>query len=112
MGETLPRDKTLGLDPAIRLYAIEDSGYTEKVEEAEILVFCNSSLESSKKNLVKSKFPYIDTFDHEGPAFISGMRDITVGVFDCLNITSPMDVYKRLACMQRILRGAVLKKFR
>ena len=39
------------------------------------------------------------------------MRDITIGVFEHLNITSPMDVDKRLAYTQRILRGATLKKY-
>ena len=39
------------------------------------------------------------------------MRNITVGVFEHLNITSPMDVDKRLAYTQRILRGAALKKY-
>ena len=51
-------------------------------------------------------------FDHEGTAVISPMRDITVGVFENLNITSPMDVDKKLAYTQRILRRAALKKYR
>ena len=38
------------------------------------------------------------------------MRDLTSGVFDHLGITFPMDVYQRLACKQRILRGSALKK--
>ena len=48
-------------------------------------------------------------FDHEGPVVISDMRDKTVGMFEHLDITSPMDVENRLAYMQRILRGAALK---
>ena len=40
------------------------------------------------------------------------MGNLTVGVFENLEITSPMDVTKRLAYMQRILRGAALKKYR
>ena len=50
------------------------------------------------------KFPYIKTFNHEGPTVTSAMHDLTVGVFEHLNITSPMDVDKRLAYTQRILR--------
>ena len=50
-------------------------------------------------------------FDHEGPAVISAMYDLTVGVFEKLDIASPMDVDKILAYMQRILRGAELKKY-
>ena len=38
------------------------------------------------------------------------MRDLTVGVFENLGITSPMDVDKMLAYTQRILRGSALKK--
>ena len=50
-------------------------------------------------------------FDHEGPAVISVMHNLTVKVFEHLNITSPMDVKKRLAYTQRILRRAALKKY-
>ena len=39
------------------------------------------------------------------------MYNLTVRVFEHLNITSPMDVDKRLAYMQRILRGASLKEY-
>ena len=42
---------------------------------------------------------------------ISAIRNITVGVFEHLRITSPMDAKKRLAYMQCILRGAALKKY-
>ena len=48
-------------------------------------------------------------FDHEGPAVGSVMRDLTVGVFDNLGITSPMNVYQRVAYMQRIFKGDALK---
>ena len=39
------------------------------------------------------------------------MHDLTIGVFENLDITSPMDVDKRLAYKQLILRGATLKKY-
>ena len=39
------------------------------------------------------------------------MRDITIGVFEHLNITSLMYVEKRLAYTHHILRGAALKKY-
>ena len=51
-------------------------------------------------------------FDHEGPAVVNAMHDITIGVFEHLDITSPMDVDQRLAYMQRILIGAALKKYK
>ena len=38
----------------------------------------------TKQNLMKMKSPYINTFDHKGPAVISAMCDITVGVFEHL----------------------------
>ena len=41
---------------------------------------------------MKRKFPYIDTFHHKGPVFIGAMHNLTVGVFEHLEITSPMDV--------------------
>ena len=66
----------------------------------------------SKKNLVKRKLPLIDTFDHEGPALVNVMRDLTSRVFDHLGITFPMDVDQRLAYKQRILRVAALKKYK
>ena len=107
-GKPLHGDKTFGIEPAICLYAIEYSDDTEKVEEAEILAVYKSSLVESKQNLVKMQFPYIDMFDHEVPVVIGAMRNLTVGFFEHLEIPSPMDVYKRLAYTQRILREAVL----
>ena len=101
---TTPRDKTFFLDPAIRFYAIEYGDETEKEEEEEILVVYDSSLALSNQNLVKRQFPYINTFDHEGPVVISAMRNLTVGVFEHLKITSPMYVEKSLSYTQRILR--------
>ena len=112
LGKLSTGDKTLGIDPQIRFYAIEDSDDTEEVEEAEILVVYDSCLVASKQNLVKNKFPYIDTFNHEGPVVIKAMHDLTAGFFEHLNITSPMDVKKGIAYMQHILRGAALKKYR
>ena len=64
------------------------------------------------QNLVNRKLPYIDTFYHEVPAVVSTMCGLTVGVFDHLNITSPMNVDKRVAYMQIILRASALKKYK
>ena len=110
-GKTMPGDKIFILETEICFYAIEDGDETEEGEDAEILVVYDSILAVSKQNPVKRKFPNIDTFDHEGPVFISAMHDLTVGVFDHLKITSPMDVEKRLAYTQCILRGAELKTY-
>ena len=107
-----PGYKTCGLDIAIRFYEIEDGDETEKVEEAEILFIYYSSLQASNQNLVKMQFPYIDTFNHEVPVVINTMRDLTSRLFEHLDIISPTDTYKRLACTQRILRVLVLKKYR
>ena len=63
----------------------------------------------SKKTLVNSKFPYIDTFNHEVPLVISAMLNLTVKVFEHFYITSHIDVDKRLSYTQLILRGAGLK---
>ena len=52
LGKFPPRDKTIGIDPEICFYAIEDGDETEEVEEAEILVVYDSSLAASKKNLI------------------------------------------------------------
>ena len=40
------------------------------------------------------------------------MCDLTFRVFDHLEITSPMDLDKRVAYTQRIIRGAALKNYR
>ena len=66
----------------------------------------------SKKKLFESKFPYIDTFNHEGPVVVSTILDLTSGVFDHLQIMSPMDVDQRVAYTQSIMRGALLKKYK
>ena len=39
------------------------------------------------------------------------MRDLIVGVFEHLDITSPVDAEKRLVYMKCILRGSALKKY-
>ena len=92
LGKPPPGDKTLGIEPVVRFHAIEDCDNTEEVEEAEILVIYDSSLAAYKQNLVKTKFPYIDTFDHEGPTVVGALYDLTVGVFEHLEIACPMDV--------------------
>ena len=109
LGKPQPGDKPMGVDPKILLYTLEDGDETTEGEEEYILVVHNSSLAVYKQNLVKSKFPYIDIFYHEGPAVVNAMPDLTSGVFDNLYITSPMYVYQRVACTQRILRGSALK---
>ena len=53
-------------------------------------------LAATKRNLVKRKFPFIQALDHQGPAVVHAMRDITVGVFEHLEITYTMDVNKIL----------------
>ena len=45
----LPRDETLGLEPAIRFCELEDGDDTEEGEESEIMVIHNSSLAASKQ---------------------------------------------------------------
>ena len=97
LGNPPSGDKIFELEPATRLYEIEDGDDTEKGEEAEILVIYDSSLAAFKQNLVKRQFLYIDTFDHEGPVVINAMRDLNVGVFEHLDIILPTDVDKRLA---------------
>ena len=112
LGKPLPRDKTFGIEPAIRFYDIEDGDDNEEGQEEEILVVYDSILTTSNQNLANRKLPYINTFNNEGLIVISVMRDLTVGVFENLETTSPMDMEKRLAYTQRILRGAALKKYR
>ena len=57
-----------------------------------------------KKELVKSKLSYIDTFDQEGPAMISAMRYLTLGVFEYIEITSVIDVDKKIKYTECIMR--------
>ena len=105
-GKPPPRDKTLGIDPDIRFYNLEDSDETAGGEEAEILVIHDSKIAVSKQNLVNSKFPYIYTFDHERPAVVNAMCGLNSGLFKHPDITSHMDMDKSVAYTQRILRGA------
>ena len=92
LGKPPPGDITFGIDPEIHFYAIEDGDDTEEVEESEIIVIYDSSLATYKKNLVNRKSPFIDILNHEELTVISAMHDLTVRVFDHLNITYPMDV--------------------
>ena len=52
----------------------------------------DKSLTATKQNLIKRKFPYIGMFDHQRPDVVLTMRNITVGVFEQLEMTSSMDV--------------------
>ena len=79
---------------------------------SEILVIHDPSLVASKKQIVKIKFPNMDTFYHEVPAVISEMHNITFGVSKHLETISLMGVDKRIKYTERILRGPVLNKYR
>ena len=51
-------------------------------------------------------------FDHEGPAVVSAICNLTSGVFEHLVITSTMDVDQSLNYTQRLIRGAALIKYK
>ena len=76
-----PRDKTLGIEPAIRLYNLKEGDDTAEKEEAEILVVHHSNPAFSNQNLVKRRFPYIDTHNYEKPIVVDAIRELTSGVF-------------------------------
>ena len=87
-------------------------GFTEEGEESEILINHDKSLEESKQSIVKRKLHYINLFDHERPAVVRKMCDLTSRVFEHLDITSTIDVYHSIAYIQRLLKGAALKNTR
>ena len=105
-------DKTLGIDPEICLYTLEDGDETSEGEESGILVVYNSNLGVSKQNLVKRKLTYIDTLNHEGNAVVNTMSYRTNGVFEHLYITSPIHVDQRVYHKQCIIIGAALKNYK
>ena len=104
----IPGNNTLGLDPEILFYKLEDGDETPEGEEAEIFVIHDSILAASKQNIVNRKFLYIDMSNHDVHASVNAVHDLTSGVFDHLEITSPMDMDQRVSYTQHILRGAVL----
>ena len=99
LGNPPPGDKNFGLEPAICFYDIEEGYETEKGEASEILFVYDSSLAASKRNLIKRQFTFINTFNHEGLVVINTMRDLTVRLFEHLDIISPTDFDKRLSYM-------------
>ena len=52
------------------------------------------------------------TFDHKGPTVVNVMRNLTVGVFEHLSITSSLDVYVRMKYIEIILKVSALRKFK
>ena len=48
-GKPPPGDKSLGLEPAIHFYLIEDSDKTEEGEEEEILIIHDKNLTATKQ---------------------------------------------------------------
>ena len=111
-GKPPPRDKSIGLDTDICLYEIEDGAKTEEVEYAEILIIQDKILPETKKNFVKSNFPYINVFDHMVPAVVRAMRALTIWVFEHLGITFALDVDKQVKYNQRLLRWSSLKIYK
>ena len=71
----------------------------------------NKILTGTKQNLLKRKLLFIDMFDHTGPDVVCAMRNLTVGVFEHLYITSYMYVDQRVAYMKRILIVSALNKY-
>ena len=69
-------------------------------------------LVETKKNIIKRKFPYIDTFNHRRPDVVRMMRDLPIEVFEHLEKISPLDVDKGIKYMQRIIRGMGLNKYK
>ena len=69
-------------------------------------------LTATKQNLAKMKFPFIDMFDHTGPGVVRALRGLLVGVFEHLEITSPMIFYQSIAYTHRILRVSALNKYK
>ena len=69
-------------------------------------------LAATKQNLANSKFPNIDTFDHQGTVGVRTIRVINSGVFENLEIPSPLDIDKRVNCTKRLLRWLLLKKYK
>ena len=110
-GKPLPMDKTIGLETSIGLYEIEEGDKTEEGEDAEILIIHDKILAATKQKVFKRKFPYINMFNHQGLAVVCVMLNLTSGVFEHLETTAHMYVYKRVNYMQRLLRGAALKKY-
>ena len=110
-GKPPPGDKSFGLDPDIRFYDIEDKDETEKEEESEKLAAYDSILTAYKQNLINMQSPFINTFYHKGSVVIIAMCNLTVNVFEHLDITYPMDVNKRIAYIQSILRETAIKKY-
>ena len=57
----------------------------------------------TKQNLVKSKFPFINTFNHTVPAVVRAMCYLTV---------SYMDVDQMIGYTQKTFRGSTVKKYK
>ena len=72
----------------------------------------DKSLASTKQNLVKSKFPFINMFDHQLINVVHAMCDLKVGGFEQLQINSPMYFGQRVGYTKRIIRVSSLKKYK
>ena len=68
-------------------------------------------LPTTNQNLVKSRFPYIDKFGCTKLAVVCAMWDLTNGVFEHLELSSHF-VNKRVNCMQRLIMGPEVKKYK
>ena len=69
------------------------------------------SQESSKKNFQNKLYHVIRLFVHEVPTIVGVLRDLTVRVFEHLNITSWDKIDCRQIYFEQLLRGPDLKHF-
>ena len=111
-GDHLPGDKYTGLDPAILFYEVEDDDNYDSGNEAVIHVKIDKSLRDTKQNTKKWTFPVIKYFDHQGPKVIRVLREITVIVFEHLEITTWKGIDQRWMFIDQVLKGTDLTKFR
>ena len=70
----------------------------------------DKSLASTKQNLVKSKFPFINMFNHQLLTVVHAVCNLTVGVFEHLEITSSMDFGQSIGYTHIIIRVSCLDK--
>ena len=115
-GKPPPREKPLGLSQRSTSTKWNFTPTKQKTviilkkdNNPKSLLFMTQPLRQLRKTIVRKKLPPINTFNNQGPTVVNLMRDLTVGIFEHLDITAKTDVDKSVKYIYLILSGPVLK---
>ena len=112
IGEPSPGDQRPGIKPSIHFYGVEENDNYDSGEKAIIHVKIDIFSTATKQNTKNLNFPVIKYSCFQGPKVIRVLREMMVGIFEHLGVTTWKSIYHRWICFEKVLKGPALKKIR